>query len=133
MSTERQMEATMPFAENLWDASVFGERHMIVDGKHDGASKASISTWYVKEMHITQMMSEERGGDADPLMSCDGIDEDDLVDSRIEPGWYYAFCQPGCLLDTSPLGPFERLSEALSDAVYNETGWAEEFTEYDEA
>jgi hypothetical protein len=31
-------------------------------------------------------------------------------------GWYYAYCQPGCLWDGDPLGPFDTEAEALVDA-----------------
>ncbi len=34
-----------------------------------------------------------------------------------ESGWYYWYCQPGCLPDSEPIGPFPTKDEALSDAL----------------
>jgi hypothetical protein len=34
----------------------------------------------------------------------------------IEPGWYWAPGQPGCLWDGEPMGPFNTEAEALEDA-----------------
>ena len=35
---------------------------------------------------------------------------------RLEPGWYWWTCFPGCLPDSDPSGPFETEAEALADA-----------------
>lgn len=43
-------------------------------------------------------------------------------------GWYYAFgCDPGCLPESDPVGPFgnERFAEAEARAEMNEQGYAE--------
>ena len=32
------------------------------------------------------------------------------------PGVYYWFCQPGCLPDSDPIGPFETEALAIADA-----------------
>jgi hypothetical protein len=40
-----------------------------------------------------------------------GADEEPL-----EPGWYWASGQPGCLWDGEPTGPFNTEAEALEDA-----------------
>lgn len=37
-------------------------------------------------------------------------------DLRLEPGWYWWACFPGCLPDGDPMGPFETEAEALADA-----------------
>lgn len=37
-------------------------------------------------------------------------------DVPLEPGWYWAAGQPGCLWDGEPLGPFDTEGEALEDA-----------------
>ncbi len=31
-------------------------------------------------------------------------------------GWYYWFCQPGCLPDSDPIGPFVTEADAIADA-----------------
>jgi len=31
-------------------------------------------------------------------------------------GWYYWYCLPGCMPDSTPFGPFKSESEALADA-----------------
>lgn len=33
-----------------------------------------------------------------------------------ERGWYYWFCFPGCMPDSTAFGPFESEAEALADA-----------------
>jgi hypothetical protein len=33
-----------------------------------------------------------------------------------EPGWYWWACQPGCLPDGEPMGPFRTSDEAWKDA-----------------
>jgi hypothetical protein len=40
----------------------------------------------------------------------------DYRGERIEAGWYYWFCLPGCLPDSDPVGPFASEDEALADA-----------------
>jgi hypothetical protein len=35
---------------------------------------------------------------------------------RLEDGWYWWSCFPGCLPDGEPIGPFETEEEALEDA-----------------
>jgi len=32
-----------------------------------------------------------------------------------EPGWYYWYCFPGCLPDSTPCGPFKSYDVALAD------------------
>ena len=41
-------------------------------------------------------------------------DAEDLV------GWYYWYCQPGCLPDSDAIGPFPTDTEAFADAEENE-------------
>lgn len=45
----------------------------------------------------------------------DEIDEE----NESEEGWFYAFCFPGCLPDSEPVGPFLTEQEALEDARSN--------------
>ena len=33
----------------------------------------------------------------------------------VEPGWYYWYCQPGCLPDSEKFGPFATEAEAVED------------------
>lgn len=50
---------------------------------------------------------------------------DDNAPYYSEPGYYYAFGQPGCLFDGNPIGPFNTELEEYNDAVDNfelETG-----------
>jgi hypothetical protein len=35
----------------------------------------------------------------------------------IDDGWYYGFCQPGCLFDSEPIGPFDTEDEAKQNAI----------------
>ena len=44
-------------------------------------------------------------------------DEDD--NEPYGEGWYYWFCLPGCMPDSSPFGPFETEAEAI-EALRNE-------------
>jgi hypothetical protein len=37
----------------------------------------------------------------------------------ITGGWFYWYCLPGCLPDSSPIGPFATREEALKDAQEN--------------
>lgn len=37
-----------------------------------------------------------------------------------EPGWYYWYCQPGCLPDSDPIGPFATEAEAEQDCIDNQ-------------
>ena len=50
-----------------------------------------------------------------------GIHEFDTRDERLKEleGFYYWFCLPGCLPDSSPIGPFETEAEAI-EALRNE-------------
>lgn len=34
------------------------------------------------------------------------------------PGWYWWACLPGCLPDSSPVGPFSSEAEAIEDAQW---------------
>lgn len=35
---------------------------------------------------------------------------------RLEPGWYWWSCLPGCMPDADPCGPFDTEEAALADA-----------------
>jgi len=45
-----------------------------------------------------------------------GTPWEDSEGNRLEPGWYWWTCLPGCLPDSDPFGPFESEEEALADA-----------------
>lgn len=34
----------------------------------------------------------------------------------LESGWYWWACQPGCIPDSDPIGPFGSEAEAIADA-----------------
>lgn len=36
-------------------------------------------------------------------------------DLALETGWYWWSCQPGCLPDGDPVGPFDTWSDAVND------------------
>ena len=44
------------------------------------------------------------------------FDEETDESSRMESGWYWWPCFPGCLPDSEPNGPFATEAEALADA-----------------
>lgn len=51
-------------------------------------------------------------------------DREKMFDAMIEEqgitgGWFYWYCFPGCLPDSSPFGPFETEAEAIADAREN--------------
>lgn len=39
-----------------------------------------------------------------------------IEETGIEGGWFYWFCFPGCIPDSSAFGPFGSYNEALADA-----------------
>lgn len=39
-----------------------------------------------------------------------------VENENIEGGYFYWFCFPGCLPDSSPVGPFATYADALADA-----------------
>jgi hypothetical protein len=39
-------------------------------------------------------------------------------------GWYYWYCEPGCLPDGEPFGPFESEDAALADAAEYEARYS---------
>ena len=49
-----------------------------------------------------------------------GVDGDST--ETLPKGWYYWFCVPGCLPDSSPQGPFTTEAEALADAQSESEG-----------
>ena len=46
------------------------------------------------------------------LLNLDHADEYTVT----EPGWYYWFCFPGCMPDSTAFGPFDTEEEAVTDA-----------------
>jgi hypothetical protein len=42
-----------------------------------------------------------------------------IEENSIEGGWFYWYCQPGCLPDSDAMGPFATRAEALDDARAN--------------
>jgi len=49
-------------------------------------------------------------------VDADDVDFVDEEGNQLAEGWYYWFCLPGCLPDSSPCGPFDTEAEALEDA-----------------
>lgn len=55
--------------------------------------------------------------------------EQDLTDSEFAPtvaGWYYWYCQPGCLPDSPPYGPYGTDAQALEDVRNEQADKAEQ-------
>jgi hypothetical protein len=56
----------------------------------------------------------------------------------LQRGWFYWFCEPGCLPDSEPFGPFSTFEEADDDAkstdyvIVDDEGIAHTYTEEDE-
>jgi len=55
------------------------------------------------------------------LASMNSRDRDAMFDAMIEElgitgGWFYWFCFPGCLPDSTPFGPFDTRQEAIDAA-----------------
>jgi hypothetical protein len=55
------------------------------------------------------------------LASFNSRDRDAMFDAMIKEegikgGWFWWSCFPGCLPDSSPIGPFDTYAEALKDA-----------------
>ncbi len=42
---------------------------------------------------------------------------EDTGDSIYTKGYYFAFCQPGCMVDSAPFGPYESEDIAYDAAV----------------
>ena len=86
------------------------------------------------DLEIFQMTPEEEvEADADlmydarkrfPLASMNGRERDKAIAWAIEEsgasgGWYYWYCLPGCLPDSSPFGPYES-AQAAKQAAQDE-------------
>jgi hypothetical protein len=52
------------------------------------------------------MNTKAREAMLDYMIECEGI----------KGGWFWRSCFPGCLPDSSPMGPFDTYAEALKDA-----------------
>lgn len=39
----------------------------------------------------------------------------ELEGEMTEPGWYYWYCFPGCMPDSTPMGPYASEQEAIDD------------------
>lgn len=72
---------------------------------------------------MTQFYSDStREDDTYSLPDCEVFYADDLVSEEGEtlpPGWFYWFCLPGCMPDSSPFGPFSSEDEAIADCREN--------------
>jgi hypothetical protein len=58
------------------------------------------------------------------LAGMNSRDRERMFDAMIEEegitgGWFWWSCFPGCLPDSSPMGPFDSYAEALADAQDN--------------
>jgi len=56
-----------------------------------------------------------------PLANMNSRDRDKLLDAIVEEegitgGWFYWYCLPGCLPDSSPIGPYNSEAEAIAAA-----------------
>lgn len=57
-----------------------------------------------------------RESDPHALPDCELISEQFAPNHTISGGFYYWYCQVGCLPDSEPIGPFETEAEAVADA-----------------
>lgn len=64
---------------------------------------------YLKRFPLATMNSREREKMLDAMVKEDGI----------TGGWFYWYCFPGCLPESTPFGPFESQAAALADAREN--------------
>ena len=55
-----------------------------------------------------------------------------VKDNGITGGYFYWYCLPGCLPDSSAIGPFKSYAEALADARENSGDMEEEEEESEE-
>jgi hypothetical protein len=65
-----------------------------------------------------------------PLATMNSSDREKMFDAMIEEegitgAWFYHYCLPGCLPDSTPFGPFETREEAIADARENATDMEE--------
>lgn len=44
--------------------------------------------------------------------TCEAMFDAMIEDNDIKGGWFYRYCLPGCLPDSSPFGPFDTYQEA---------------------
>ena len=61
------------------------------------------------EFRLASMNSKAREAMFDAMIEEEGI----------EGGWFYHYCLPGCLPDSSPFGPFDSHETALTGAREN--------------
>lgn len=62
-----------------------------------------------REFRLAMMNSKVRAAMVDAIVAEQGI----------RGGWFWWSCFPGCMPDSSPIGPFETYQEALDDARDN--------------
>jgi hypothetical protein len=58
------------------------------------------------EFRLATMNSQTREAMFDAMIEAEGI----------QGGWFYWFCFPGCLPDSTPFGPYDSYKEALKAA-----------------
>jgi hypothetical protein len=82
-------------------------------------SKSELEGWLRRKDSIWfDLLKEVPGGIAS------SISEDDAIENIAAryAGHYWWSCQPGCLPDGDPVGPFVSEAEAILSAVYNDVG-----------
>jgi hypothetical protein len=85
----------------LKGVEIFQSEYWITDGYH------AENRYFDSEIHL-QEPEENRGS----------VNESGYA-------WFYWFCQPGCLPDSEPFGPFKSYSEAIDDLMNNHFNYAE--------
>jgi hypothetical protein len=92
-------------------------------------------TWTLPNVEVFQLTAEESAElDEDllhtylkrfPLATMNSRERDKMLSAMIEEegiegGWFYAYGFPGCLHDSSPVGPFKTYTEAVNHAQSQE-------------
>ena len=92
--------------------------------------------WSLPDAETFQLTSAELAESADfedeqheylkrfPLATMNSKEREKMLDTMIDElcisgGWFYHFCLPGCMPDSSPIGPFETEAAAI-EALRNE-------------
>ena len=62
-----------------------------------------------------------------PLATMNSRDREKMVSTMVEElgikgGWFYWYCLPGCLPDSSPIGPFDSCNDAVSACRNDDLG-----------
>jgi len=85
--------------------------------QHYSDPKRAASPWALPDLETFEITAH-----GTPWEGSDG--------ERLEPGWYWWSCFPGCLPDSDPFGPFGSEADALADCQLH---CADDFDDDDDA